>query len=82
MIAAGDRKQRRDKNIKGATTLRLLRPLQLCRQVFEASRLNLCVKINPPVFPGKRNLKIQLWKAVHDCAKVLRLGKQALTESK
>jgi len=59
----------------GPKRLRAHQPLdccalfQLCRKVFEASRLNLCVRVSPALFPGKGNLKVSLWKAVHGCAK-------------
>src|SRR5579864_4124730 len=58
-----------------AKRLRAQRPcggcalFQLCRKVFEASRLNLCERVDPALFLGKRNLRVSLWKAVHDCAK-------------
>ena len=60
----------------GPKRLRAHQPLdccalfQLCRKVFEASRLNLCDTVNLASFLGKRNLKFWLWKAVHHCAKV------------
>ncbi|OLB27629.1 MAG: hypothetical protein DMG41_22635 [Acidobacteria bacterium] len=57
------------KKIEGATALQRLRPLPLGRKVFEALRLNLCGRVNLASFPGKRNLQVSLWKAVHGCAK-------------
>jgi hypothetical protein len=55
--------------IEGATALRPLRPLSIVPLSFLGSRLNLPQRIKPPLFPGKRILQIQLWKAVHACAK-------------
>jgi hypothetical protein len=71
----GKEKERRDEKAR-LKRLRAQRPcdrcalFQLCRKVFEASRLNLWVRVNPALFLGKRNLKVSLWKAVHGCAKV------------
>jgi hypothetical protein len=49
--------------------LQLLRPLSIEPQSFQASRLNLGERVDLALFLGKRNLKVSLWKAVHDCAK-------------
>ncbi len=57
------------KKIEGATARQRLRPLPLGRKVFEALRLNLCERVDLAIFPGKRNLQVSLWKAVHGCAK-------------
>src|SRR5437879_119105 len=71
----GRKEQRRDEKVR-LKRLKAHRPcgccalFQLCRKVFEASRLNLCVRVSPALFLGKRNLNVSLWKAVHGCAKV------------
>jgi len=61
--------RRRGGKIEGATAFRPLRPLLIAPQSFEASRLNLALKINPLPQLGKRFLYQELWKGVQGCAK-------------
>src|SRR5215467_301594 len=69
-IGEANRETKRPKRLRAQRPCDRCALFQLCRKVSKASRLNLECTIDRSFRQGKSFLKVSLWKAVHDCAKV------------